>query len=160
MKIIKNFLEEKEFTDLKNLMMGPSFDWYYNPYVNTEEDNYFQFTHIFCDEGNPRPNLRLLNSLITKLKMKEIYRIKANLLTKTNTIIEHGFHVDHLIKNKKSKTAIFYINTCNGYTKFKNNKKIYSEENKVCFFPTNTPHSGSSCTDQDIRIVINCNYII
>lgn len=160
MKIIRNVLEQKEFTNLKNLMMGPNFDWYYNPYVNTEGDGHFQFTHVFCDEGQARPNLRLLANIISKLKMKEIFRVKANLLVKTKKIIEHGFHVDHLIKNKKSRTAIFYINTNNGYTKFKNNKKINSEENKVCIFSTDTKHSGSSCTDENVRIVINFNYII
>ena len=160
MKIIKNFLENQEFINLKNLMMGPNFDWYYNACVNSDGDGYFQFTHIFCDKGKPRPNLNLLNNIIYKLKIKEILRIKANLITKTEKIIEHGFHVDYASKNKKYRTAILYMNTNNGYTKFKDNKKILSEENKICIFPTQTKHSGSSCTDENVRIVINFNYII
>ena len=36
--------------------------------------------------------------------------------------------------------------------------KIYSEENKYIEFNSKTKHSGSSCTDKKIRVVINFNY--
>ena len=62
------------------------------------------------------------------------------------------------IDQPKGKTGIFYINTCNGYTKFKNGEKIKSEKNKYVEFDSILEHTGSSCTDEKRRIVINFNY--
>lgn len=45
-----------------------------------------------------------------------------------------------------------------GYTKFENKKIVKSEENKIVIFNSNLKHTGSTCTDQDIRMVININY--
>ena len=76
----------------------------------------------------------------------------------TQKIIEHGFHIDNPIsKTSKQKTAILYINTNNGYTKFKK-LKVNSEENKMIIFNSKEEHTGSSCTDQEFRVVINFNY--
>ena len=63
-------------------------------------------------------------------------------------------HIDKLEGN----TSIFYINKCNGYTKFKNGKKFKSEENKLIEFNSKFEHTGSSCTDENRRIVLNINY--
>ena len=70
-------------------------------------------------------------------------------------------HIDQDIKNnKKLKTAIYYVNTNNGYTKFKkNNKKIISEKNKLIIFDNDLEHTGSTCTDDRLRVVINFNYV-
>jgi hypothetical protein len=57
-------------------------------------------------------------------------------------------------------TAIFYINSNDGYTIFKKNKKIIkSKENKFIYFKSNSEHAGTTCTDQKVRVVINFNYI-
>ena len=87
-------------------------------------------------------------------KYKKLNRVKANLVVRTSKNIEHGMHTDQ----PKGKTGIFYINNCNGYTKFEKGEKIYSEENKYIEFNSKIKHSGASCTDEKIRIVINFNY--
>ena len=84
--------------------------------------------------------------------------IKANLLFKTPTIIEHGYHVDY--RTRPHQTAILYLNSNNGYTRFRGGKKITSEKNKLVKFDGSLWHTGSSCTDQQHRIVINFNYIL
>ncbi len=68
--------------------------------------------------------------------------------------IEHGMHNDQ----NAGVSGILYVNNCNGYTKFENGKKIKSEKNKYIEFDSTLKHSGSSCTDQQRRIVINFNY--
>jgi hypothetical protein len=160
MKEIKNFLSEEEFLNLQKNILGDYFPWYYNPYVINEKiDNFFQFTHIFYSNYSIQSNyFNIISPLIKKINPKAILRIKANLLTKTDKIIEHGFHVDDL--SDGMKTAIFYCNTNNGYTKFKNNVIINSEENKLIEFDINNFHTGTSCTDKDIRVVINLNYYV
>ena len=48
--------------------------------------------------------------------------VKINkIITKTTEIIEYGFHVD--IDKENITTAVFYINTCNGYTLFRDGTK-------------------------------------
>ena len=85
-------------------------------------------------------------------------RMKANLLTKTPSFIENEFHVDDPTK-KPFTTAIFYLNSNNGYTKFKDNTKVESKENRLIRFPVAKEHTGSSCTDENIRVVINFLYM-
>jgi hypothetical protein len=97
-----------------------------------------------------------LNPITKKLKIRSIIRIKANLVTKTEKIIEHGFHTDFPYPD--SKTSVFYINTNNGYTKFDDGFIVNSVENRVATFNSMLPHTGSSCTDAQARVVINLNY--
>ena len=92
-----------------------------------------------------------------------LWRIKANLLTKTPNIVENEFHVDvfdgELKVREQLTTSIFYVNTNNGYTKFEDGTKIESVANRLISFPSNMKHTGTSCTDEKIRIVINFNYL-
>ena len=50
------------------------------------------------------------------------------------------------------------MNTNNGYTLFENGTKIESVANRMITFPTNMKHTGTSCTDENTRVVINFNY--
>ena len=51
MKVYKNFLPKKEFTKLKNYMMGIYMPWYFNDGVVDTTDKNFQFTYIFLKDG-------------------------------------------------------------------------------------------------------------
>jgi len=156
MKIINNFINEKKFKILKNKIFNMYFPWYLQEGVNKEKDGYFQFTHVFITEEKLNSEyIDILNLVTEKLKPKKIIRAKLNLLTKTKKIIEHGFHTD---LNVNCNTGILYINSNNGYTKFKNNKIIRSEENKFVFFKSKVEHTGTSCTDENYRVVLNLNY--
>ena len=157
MKVINNFINKEKFKILKNKIFNVYFPWYIQNGVNKEKDGFFQFTHgfVFNEKLNSN-NIDILNIVTEKLKPKKIIGAKLNLLTKTKKIIEHGFHVD---VNISCNTGILYINNNNGYTKFKNNKIIKSEENKFVFFKSNIEHTGTSCTDEDYRVVLNINYI-
>ena len=64
----------------------------------------------------------LLQPILSKLKYKKLKRIKANLLTKDNEIVEHGG-----TDQEKTLTGIFYMNDCNGYTKFEYGPSVKSE---------------------------------
>jgi hypothetical protein len=98
--------------------------------------------------------INLLNPVFSKIKFKKMNRIKANLIPRKNKIIESGMHVDQ----KKGTTGILYMNTCNGYTLFESGEKIKSEKNKYIEFNSSIKHTGTSCTDQFRRVVINFNY--
>jgi hypothetical protein len=157
MKIINNCLNKEELINLQNLMMSNMFPWFITKVIEDEKNNDYQFTHNFYKDYESRSTyFNLLNPLLNILNPASLIRIKANLLIKENKIIKHGFHVDTNLKN--SKTAIFYVNTNNGFTEFKNKKIVKSEENKLIVFDNNIEHTGTTCTDEFFRIVINFNY--
>ena len=155
-RIIKNFLKKKDFKHLENTMYGFFFPWFINAVVKPG-DGFHQLCHIFFNDHKVNsPFFKNLKPILDILKPRELLRIKANLLFKTPKIVEHGYHVD---MTKPHHTAILYLNSNNGYTRFKDGKKITSEKNKLIKFDGSLRHTGSSCTDHSHRTVINCNYI-
>ena len=82
--------------------------------------------------------------------------MKLNCNYPTDKIMEHGFHID---TEENSKTSIFYMNTNNGYTKFEDNgEMVKSVQNRMITFDSSRRHSGSSCTDEYNRLVLNINW--
>ena len=158
MNIYKNFLPKNIFKKLKDTMMGDYFPWYYNDsIVYGRSKKHFQFTFTFIKDGKETcwgDWIDIMRPVLEHIKHKKVDKVKANLLTKTDKIIEHGLHIDQ----EKGTTGILYLNKCNGYTKFKNGKKIKSEENTYVEFDSSLRHTGSTCTDQKRRVVINFNY--
>jgi len=161
-KIIDDFLNESDFLKIKESLLSDEFPWYYNKVldrtlVSLESKEYnFQFTHNFYKDGNPSSNaVFLLDPIINKISPKTILRIKANLNVKTEKIIEHGHHVDF----DDCTTAIFYVNSNNGKTIFQNGSVVESLENRLLIFNSNLMHSGTTCTNENVRCVINFNYI-
>jgi len=126
------------------------------------------FSTIFEPDHYPSSNasfaiLSCLCSTLEKyLNVDTWKRIKINRTFATDKIVEHGFHVDHLPLTDKAQngtTAILHLDNSNGYTKFaKNNIKIPSKQNQLIAFPTHLYHTGTTCTDQSFRTVINFNF--
>ena len=123
MKIYRNFLSKVDFKNLEQLIMDYNFPWFFSKVSTVGKGNYYrQFEHTFIlEKGIPNTTeyaLNILKPLFNKLNCREINRVKANLLWRDCKITEHSMHVDQEVEN--GKTAVLYINTCNGYTKFKN----------------------------------------
>lgn len=160
--VLNDVLPEEELRQMQHTMItGSMFPWYYNANVNYDDDpkEYFQFTHNFYANFSPSSDFfPAITKLISILEPRSLLRIKANLLTITPTIVEHGFHYDNPERNTGMKIAIFYLNTNNGYTKFEDGRKVESVENRLVIFDGDLLHSGSTCTDQNTRVVINFNY--
>jgi hypothetical protein len=157
-KIQDNFLPKEIFNSIKNTMIGVNFDWYYSNAITDEklDRKEFQFVHMFYHLGKPRQSYVVIEPLIQKIMPFSLVRAKANLLTVTNEIVTYDFHKDFLRDNLT--TAVFYINTCNGYTLFKDGTKVESVENRLVSFDSGLEHTGTSCTDENVRVVINLNY--
>ncbi len=166
MIVTPNFLDEEEFARLKNVFFDCNFPWYYHSSIdydpkyleNLDDPWNFQFVHSFYSNYAPNsPYLEILAPLLRKLNPSAIVKIKANLLTKTEKIVEHTMHID-TDPDVKCKTSIFYINSNDGYTKFESGEIVQSEENKLVTFDSDMRHTGSSCTTEKCRIVLNLNY--
>lgn len=161
--IVDNFLEYDEFKKIQSFMLSPEFPWFFNKGVvekETNEKDMFQFTHTFWDSnlgGQTSPFLINLEKLVDKINPEKIHRIKANLVTRGDNHIIHGYHTDYHAPFKCT-TAVLYINTNNGFTIFKDGSKAESLENRFVAFDSDIEHSGSNCTDENIRCVININY--
>ena len=141
-------------------MLSIDYRWYFGSGVADPEDiGNFQFIHKI-HEGpyidNPN-DYQLVYPLMEVLQPQTILRIKANLLTKTPDHIVHGMHNDVIVPG--SLTAVYYLNTNNGFTVFQDDDKVDSVANRMVIFRSNVPHSGATCTDEQRRVVININYI-
>jgi hypothetical protein len=156
-RILENSISKKDLQNIRDMFYSNAFAWYLQLGVNTLNDGYTQFCHTFYNNFNENsPNFLILKPIIDLLNPLSIIRVKANLLIKTNKNIKHGLHID---QDFKCTTAIFYLNTNNGFTEFEDGTKIFSEENKLVIFDNFLKHTGSSCTDKNERIIINFNYV-
>jgi len=164
MQVIDNFLDYDSFINIQQAFFSFDCKWEWSEVVERDElrtglsdlDNY-QFVHGI--HGGAMPESRLFERmppLLDKLNVAAIIRIKANLTTKTPSIVEHGYHVDQRFPH--SKTAIFYLNTCDGYTSFENEGIVESVENRIVIFDSDKRHTGTSLTNDPRRVVININY--
>jgi hypothetical protein len=158
MNIYKNFLNKEKLKSFKLELFNKEFPWYYRDKQTNKKNNTFYFTHCFMKDQKIHSDWyeTFIKPIVEKIEATNILEIRANLVVNTGKKQKSGYHVD--FPYLKNKTAILYMNTCNGYTMFKNKKKVTSEENKMIIFDGQLEHQGVSQTDTKRRIVINFNY--
>jgi len=162
MKIIDNFLPDDQFKIIQQYLCDDFFTWHLNDCIANRKQglDQFQFTHLFFDISKPSLTnwSPFLQPLLHKLKAKYIFRIKANLRPRTSQGVLSDYHTD---LDLNQQTAIFYLNTNNGYTKFQDNtiQDVPSVANRLLTFYGGLKHCGSSTTDTNYRILLNINYI-
>ena len=88
------------------------------------------------------------------MKISILLPYKENFSPKNVNIIEQRLHRDGSFGDY---TAVYYINSCNGYTYFEDGYKVKSVANRIVIFPRDTQHSGTTSSDS-YRQVINFNY--
>lgn len=163
--IIDDLLPQEEFDRLSKFIMGDSIPWYYtevvkDEYVNCNSEDNYQFSHTFYIDDQPAPFIDRVSSLvgtIMEMGARSLVRVKANMTLKTDKIIEHGLHVDYPDFGG-GKTAVYYVNTNDGYTKFESGDTIESVQNRLVIFDGTTMHTGTTCTNQKARYVINFDF--
>ena len=173
-RAIDNFLNPDDWKVISEAMLGTNdprgsaghVGWVWNPAVTTgtgseicDELDDWQFTHtIFNQLGYEQsPLFNFIQPIVSdpRLNVRAIQRIKANLNPRHHKIIKHGFHTD---VDYECNTAIFYLNTNNGYTEFEDGNKVPSVANRMIIFPSTVRHTGTTCTDQKRRVLINFNF--
>lgn len=157
-EVVNNFLDHIYLKKLQDKMFHNTFAWFMSQDVtlpNSTRDEYY-FTHLYFDRYKiMSPEIKDLFTIINKLKIKALIRIKANLYPRTSKIQEHELHSDYPFSHK---SALFSINTNNGYTYFEDGTKIESVENRMLLFDASKKHGSSTCTDQNYRCNIVFNY--
>lgn len=168
-KIIEKWLPESYFNEIKYSIFSSEFNWNFNEisvYPSDKEFNdphEYQFTHTLYANSKPRSDMyELFSQLFSRLGASILLKAKLNLNPSTCNIREKSYHMDipNLItQDIPYQTGILYLNTNNGYTKFKTGEVISSIENRFISFDGHVPHCGSSCSDQKCRVVLNLNWI-
>lgn len=176
MEIIDNFLSDEDADFIEGSLLSNSFPWYYNKELNidapfpwkerasllntekTKENYLFQFVHPFYkDYTDCSEYINVIDPLIFKLGPTALVRIKANL----NPITPEHYYYDQWhtdICDFKGQTAIYYVNTNNGFTLLEDGTKVNCVKNRLLIFDSTKLHTGISCTDQKYRCIINLNY--
>lgn len=183
-EVFDDFLERDEFERLeKHIVYNASFPWFLNRVLDLAEDdglNYLgrttcedednrQFCYLFFRKDSEKlkdvPHMgRELEKVIPLIQYfkyshnpkYQLLHVKANLNVRTPEHVEHGYHRDH---PWEGKTCVYYLNDCNGYTKFKNGQIVHSKKNRAVIFDSAEMHTGSTATDEYGRYVINLNWI-
>tara|TARA_B100001250_G_scaffold211640_1_gene181602 strand:- start:56 stop:781 length:726 start_codon:yes stop_codon:yes gene_type:complete len=165
-KVYDDFLSEKDLNFILDSLVGPfseKFPWAYSgrivPIENCICDDLddYQFVHTFYWGNKPQSDhYDLIDPLIKKIpNLASLVKVKANLNPRHPKVFTHGFHID---MNFKCTTGIYYLNTNNGYTEFEDGTKIESVRNRFISFPSDINHTGSTCNDKRMRLLINFNY--
>ena len=171
-KVYDDFLDPQEFSELNTIALSSDFPWYFNRCIthHTEERTFGQFTHTFyrVNEGVISEFAsKFVGFLRTQIENVHadsdviIVSSKMNLNVMRDDHYSIGtFHVDRVIPGDIHKTAIFYLNTNDGFTKFETGKIVKSEANRIVIFDGNINHHGYTCTDAQTRIILNVNYLV
>ena len=163
-EVVDNFLPEDLFLDISDFFFSSNFIWYWNEFKTIKGMEYddklnelddFQYIHPFYNYNKSISNVNI-DAFSDALNMKHIVKAKANSTIRMNSIIRYGFHTD--VNLPGCKTAIFYMNTNDGFTEFKNGDIIESIANRMVIFDSSLEHTGTSCTNKKRRIVLNFNY--
>lgn len=159
--IFENALDKESFEKIYNFFIDINTPWYYIKklisYSINEDRGYF--THnIFNENKISSPAYDFMFPLFKKLNAIALISLRANFNFKSDVKYESEFHTDYDFK--EALTAILYLNTCNGYTEFNDDKKtkIISEKNKLIIFNNKFKHKMVSQTDENFRLLINVNY--
>ena len=180
-QIYDNFLETKLFKPMQEILLGPTFPWLYNDKITAgkyngikqldnvnvvrhQDDDVFQFSHLFF--VGPRQigwSTQTVNitPVLNAIAPRAWVRIKINLGTRDPEHTIGGWHSDAKIGAPSANltTAVFYMNTNNGYTLLET-EKIESIENRLLVFPSDMLHTGVSQTDTKLRVTLNLNFFI
>ena len=142
--------------------------WYYSPTSVMAGDGCPQFSHACYIDAEPISDVySIIKPVFSALNPFALHRIKFNATPKTKDIEEKPLHVDISgPQDDKGKftdipnyhICVLYFNDNNGYTYFEDGQKIESKENRAVIFEGDLLHAGTSCTDTDLRVVLNIDY--
>ena len=158
-KIKKNILKKDKIKEINNIILNEQFPWYLQKKINSlDKTGYGYFTHsLYLDNKiNSRFYEMIIPEIIKSLNIKSLIRARLNLYPTTSKTVKHAYHIDYQFKHI---SAVYFLNTNNGFLFFKNPlKKVKPENNKCVIFDGNHFHCSSSCTDKSHRITLNLNY--
>jgi len=159
-EVIDNYLPKEQWQELNDLLTSGKFGWYFTDKITleqTDESDQFYFSHALYNQLSLHQSelFECCYPLLKLIEPKALVRVKANLyINQGKGVVEHTEHTDYPWPHKG---ALYSINTCDGYTKF-GEQKIESVSNRIIFFDPSKPHNSTSCSNAKFRCNINFNY--
>lgn len=151
-KIIDNFLEREDYESLSSLILDKNFLW---SITNAENFNslFLELIH-YKDEQPLSEFYNELVPIMQKIEVLGLVEIRSNLYFGNKFI-------QSFKKEKKYDfsvgTAIYYLNSNDGYTLLEDGSKIESKENRILLFE-DSDYYETNCTDNLCRVNITFNY--
>lgn len=177
--IKQNFLDWEYFKELRGIVRGNDFPYYYYEHSHTNEKGqvhgYPQLVHMLYENHQIRsPYFEKFKTLLDVLKVKALIKMKLNMTFIRNDKNDY-FHADNEYSDewKKElkyidvpitasreqklkekyfhgpKTAIIYFSENDGGTKFEDNFFVKTEQNKLLIFPSCFKHTSVGHTNSD-----------
>lgn len=163
---INNFLPRDVFSDIQSFLMEGDMMWSYRNALTDGADTCgFHFSGDVFHAERKQCDVPLLEKvgvpIISRLPMSKLIRIKINCYPRQVRVGEDNFPKSsyHIDLDYPHHTAILGINTNNGYTEFDDGTKLESIENSLIMFEGNQRHRAVGCTDENIRVNININWM-
>jgi len=161
-----DYLAEDYFNNLVEEFSVNTTPYYICDGISHKKDGHLQFTHIiYCEGKIASPEyFDTLKLYFNKLEVDKLIFCKVNLIPKTETLIEHEWHIDinEITEEQKkyAKTSVFYLNSTNGYTIFKDGIKVPSKANRHVMFPNHYEHASTTNTCSALyRLTLVTNYL-
>ena len=164
-KVIDNFLPENEYKNILNQIINIDFPWYIHPHSDFENDDNPQLTHTLYKEKSPNSEyLNVFNPIFVKLNAMMFYSVRLIGTRPFDSNSSNIYHKDvYGFNNKKipMKTAVWYLNTTDGGTQFKDTGEIIEGVgNRMVVFDTELEHRTiKHKTGNMFRYVLNMNYL-
>ena len=158
-KEYKNFLSQDFFEKLKDVIMDQDFPWRRRDHMTDDPKDKMFFTHAFYNNMMPLSEAYPLYiiPILKKLQAEAPLQVRAN-MSISALFKASRWHRDYQFK---CKTAILYLNDCDGGTDLKINNKIIfikADANKMLVFDTDVLHRALTSKKEPMRYVINFNY--
>ena len=156
-KIIKKFLAIEFFEKIKHIIMEPDFPWRKRDHSTGWDHMYF--TYCFYNYMNSQSEIYApyIIPILKKLEAEAPIQVRANMFISA-LFKASSWHCDYTFK---CKTAILYLNDCDGGTELKINNKIIfikAVANQIVVFDTDVKHRGITSKKEPLRYIINFNY--
>ena len=167
-RIIDNVLSEDDLIKIEqNVLQAPIFKAF-DSTATSQSDNVYDvmMSRVFFSSyysqyqqaGFDQEYLPYFYPLLNEMVSGFLLRVSLNLTFATPSPYVSEFHVDTEVSN--SLTCVYYLNSNNGGTQFKNSGEIVqSKRNRGVIFPSHLSHAAVNTTDTKLRWVLNINYV-
>ena len=160
MKEVNNFLPEKEFKEINDIINHIHYPWYVDG-NHAETAKHFHFVHNFYHENKdvrPKMDDYFYNYFYKKIVEHVGYKIKI-LKARVNLFVKSSFkNLDYHEDYEDGSSMLLYMENSDGCTQFKNGKTIDSVRNKALFFDSKLMHRTVMQTTSILRRNININF--
>lgn len=158
-KTINNFLPNSEFNKVKSYILDKEFPWRRVDDMNWSKKGRLFFTHCFFNNSEiTSPGFdEFIKPILKRLNYISVIKARANMFI-SKLFTKSDLHVDY---ETAGKTAILYLNDCDGGTELKIGNKIKfikAEANKILIFDMDVMHRAVTSKITPVRYIINLNY--